>query len=322
MKNKKTICAVIVTFHPNFKELIQLLKAVSNQVNQVVVVDNTPPPNVLSLNNLQIPDNVHLVTLGDNYGIAYALNKGIAWSESMGANYVLLLDQDSVPNEQMVDKLLANFSKPSAINRLAAVGPATFDERTNRISYFIVSRLGLPFRFNPKNHPTDKVIKVGFLISSGSLICINALKDIGGMRDNYFIDHVDTEWCFRARSKGYDLVGDHDAILNHCLGDKVDKVWIGYVRHVAHHSALRDYYMFRNTVLMLRDVKIPVFWRVFLILRLFQFTIYFLLFAENRIPRCKLMSMGLVHGIKGISGKLDLETMKCSEMPTVLTISP
>jgi rhamnosyltransferase len=144
---------------------------------------------------------------------------------------------------------------------------------------------------------------------------MDALSIVGGVRSNYFIDHVDTEWCFRARELGYKLLGVHDAFLEHSLGDTVKQVWFFYMRQVAYHSPLRDYYMFRNTILMLRDVGMHFTWQAFMLIRLLQFAVYFLLFTRDRKQRARCMLLGLVHGIRGGDGKVDLAKGLCTKIP-------
>ena len=111
------------------------------------------------------------------------------------------------------------------------------------------------------------------------------------------------------------MLGAPDAIMQHSLGDKVKRIWLFHMRNVAYHSPLRDYYMFRNTLLMIRDVKIPFIQRVLLLLRLVQFKLYFLLFAPERRLRACSMALGIWHGLRNISGRLDLTTGKCTSIP-------
>ena len=202
------------------------------------------------------------------------------------------------------------------MSNIAAVGPIYMDTRTQLLSHFKVSRFSVPYRYSPETtNPSQKAVIVTFLISSGALIPMKALLDFCGMRSNYFIDHVDTEWCFRARSRGYKLLGVPDAVMQHSLGDKVKRIWLFHMRNVAYHSPLRDYYMFRNTLLMIRDVEIPFIQRILLLVRLVQFKLYFLVFAQERKLRAYSMALGIWHGLRNISGRLDLTTGKCTLIP-------
>ena len=313
------IVAVVVSYHPEVAAFKQLLEATLRQVESMVGVDNTP--NTIDDLIARCPEsyNLHYICLRENMGIAYAHNIGIEWAYEQGAEYILILDQDSVPYPDMVQKLkqsLNVFSDGANKSNIAAVGPLYIDTRTQFLSHFKVSRFSVPYRYSPENtNSSQKAVVVTFLISSGALIPMQALLDFGGMRSNYFIDHVDTEWCFRAQSRGYKLLGAPDAIMQHSLGDKVKRIWLFHMRNVAYHSPLRDYYMFRNTLLMIRDVKIPFIQRVLLLLRLVQFKLYFLLFAPERRLRACSMALGIWHGLRNISGRLDLTTGKCTSIP-------
>jgi rhamnosyltransferase len=131
------------------------------------------------------------------------------------------------------------------------------------------------------------------------------------MRSNYFIDHVDTEWCLRARAAGYRLLVVPEARLHHRLGESVKRLPIFGRRKIFYHTPLRDYYMFRNTLLMLRDVPMPVTWRVHFVLRLLQFAGYFLMLGDQRKQRLMHMWLGVRHGMRRVSGRLDTATRAC-----------
>lgn len=316
---KSSIVAVVVTYEPEIEVLGQLLDALVLQVGSVVVVDNGSHVDLEAWNNQRQTPSVEVLLLGENRGIAAAHNVGIQWALDGGAGYVLLMDQDSVPARDMVKKLMFALLEveKNADSTPVATGPVCVDTRTGAKSFFVIERNGIPTRWQPSiSLPLDNFsLEVDFLISSGTLINLKALQRVGGMRSNYFIDHVDTEWCFRARAKGYILLGVPSAEMQHSLGDKVRRVWFFGWRHVAYHSPLRDYYMFRNTLLMLRDVQMSVAWRLHLLWRLVQFSSYFLIFTPQRGQRFNCMLLGIVHGLRGISGKVDLKSSRCTPIP-------
>lgn len=301
------VIAVIVVFQPNLEILGQLILASSHQVDRLAVINNSPE---IPLEKY-LPDlgnRPHLIKLQENMGIAYAQNIGIEWAISQKAEYVLLLDQDSVPATGMVQALIGTLNSDL---RAIATGPQYIDTRTGIKSRFMIEHFGFPRRLLPENKP----LKVQFLISSGCLIRLNSLIKIGGMRSNYFIDHVDTEWCLRAINLGYTLLGNPNALMEHTLGDRAQRVWLIYTRNIAEHSPLRDYYMFRNTLLMLRDAKIKFSWQAFLLFRLIQFLIFFLLFSPTRLQRIKMMWLGVKHGFQNQRGRLDVVTHHCAPIP-------
>ncbi len=315
MKKNPKIIAVVVSYNPEKTGIENNLLAVLEQVDSVILVDNSDNKNV-DLSYLRSA-NLDLISLGENMGIAYAQNIGIESAISQGAEYVLLLDQDSRPTEGMVETLLSrSISLGDGGDKIGAVAPICVDPRTGIKSYFLVTRYGFPYRYNPERRSrSDTLITAGFLISSGSLISVEVLRGVGGKRSNYFIDHVDTEWCFRARLKKYLLVGVHDAVLEHSIGDSVKRFWLFYFRNIPYHSPLRDYYMFRNSIFTIRDIKGHNIWRFLLVYRLVQFMVYFLTFTSERKFRFKAMLMGILHGIRGVDGKLNLDTWDTTSIP-------
>jgi rhamnosyltransferase len=196
---------------------------------------------------------------------------------------------------------------------VAAISPATVDSRTGYVSTFIPSD-----EPSTKAHCGDETLLMmdaGFLISSGMLIPVEVLKAVGGLRSNYFIDHVDTEWCFRARAAGYRLVGLELPLLRHTLGDEVQKVWLFRERQVSTHAPLRDYYMARNTLAMIRGGDLSFGWCLHFIWRIVQFFGFYVLLSSNKRQHLKMLFLGLAHGLRGISGKLNPQTMQTEPVP-------
>lgn len=147
-------------------------------------------------------------------------------------------------------------------------------------------------------------IRADFLISSGSLISLSALNAIGDMDETLFIDHIDTEWCLRAQSKGFQIYGICEAIMLHTLGDKQIRIWWKRWRSISCHQPFRYYYMFRNSALLWQRANIPIAWKNADRLRIFYLLFFFSIFSPNRIANLKMMLKGLAHGLCGISGKL------------------
>ena len=317
------LVGIVVTYEPDLISLRKLLKALQSQVNTIVLIDNGSIIDVQSLVSEFCNFSINFVKLHENLGIAYAQNKGIEWARDSNATHVLLMDQDSIPLPNMVSTLKdALIHATLDLNNkalVAAVGPSYVDMRSGEKSFFVIERNALPSRWTlADNHLNPTYIDATFLISSGMLIKLSVLDHIGGKRSNYFIDHVDTEWSFRAIAKGYRLLGVPAAEMHHTLGDKVKSVWFFGKRQVSYHSPLRDYYMFRNTLLMLRDVKMNLVWRLHFLWRLVQFAGYFLLFTPERRQRLYCMSLGFWHGLNGVSGKVDLQTSDCVSIPVTM----
>lgn len=297
------ICAIIVTFNPDSSLFNDMIAAISGQVQEIIIVDNGSAARCRTalVETVQHSAHRHLILYKDNQGIAAGQNDGIALSLTLESTHTLLLDQDSVPAADMVRQLLAVETTLLAQNiKVGAIGATAVDRRTTTRAGFVRKRGMLIHRCYPRQ-PED-YIETDFLISSGTLIRTAAIKDIGVMNDGYFIDHVDTEWCFRATHKGYRLFGSARAILNHSLGDSVTKIWFARWREVPRHHPLRNYYTFRNTVRMIYHTPMSIPWRLAHGYRLVMFFAFFLFAGKPRLLRLKMMLLGLMHGVKGVQG--------------------
>ncbi|MBU4260894.1 MAG: glycosyltransferase family 2 protein [Proteobacteria bacterium] len=304
MLGTSPIIALIVTYQPDLPVLAALLAAVLPQVDAVVVVDNGSKMDIASwLSGNVKGDKVHCLGLGENLGIAVAQNAGIDWAERQRAGYVLLLDQDSRPASDMVDRLLAAAEKLTAEgNLVAVVGPRHEDARSRQQLPFVRLR-GLRLEICKCDRSGD-ILPVDHVIASGSLIPMTVLAAVGGKTESLFIDYVDIEWCLRAKSLGYQTFVACNARMAHNLGEKPVR-FLGHTFSV--HSPLRRYYQFRNAVWMVRQSWLPFGWKFAISWKLlYKYGIYTLLARPWRTHQ-RMMALGFWHGMRGCTGRCPLD---------------
>ena len=295
------VCGIVVTYHPDTALLRALAQAALPQVDGLLVVDNGSSDNCLaSLRTLAQQTSAVLMEAGRNLGIGAAQNLGIRWAKARGFSHVLLLDQDSVPEAGMVLRLReAMESLIAAGIQPAAVGPRYRDLRTGFTSYFV--RFGwLGFSRIRCGETPVAVVQADFLISSGLLISLTVLEQIGAMDEQLFIGHVDTEWFLRARAKGLRPYGVCQAVMQHGLGEGA--IIIKRLGRFPQYPPLRHYYMFRNSLLVYRRDYAP--WR-WISSDLFRLSVTFVLYALTVPPRwkhIKMMIRGIRDGLCGIVG--------------------
>ena len=309
------VVAVIVTHNPDPQGLLELLHALKSQVDLIVVVDNdSPPGNLAALSPVMDDLDIDHIHLAENIGLAAAQNIGIARGQGHAAEYILLMDQDSVPEPGMVSKLRQAIEAARVDGSgvpFAAAGPVRIDRRTGKKSYFTILKHGFPYQCSPLHGLVETTSQeVEFLIASGSLIPSEAFNVIGPMRSDYFIDHIDREWCFRARSKGYRLLGVPRAELNHSIGMFITQKRLFRPFQCCWHDPLRHYYLYRNVLLLFRDVNISLLWKGYFIWKLGRHALGTLFFAEKKGPRIRYMGKGLFHGCQGVRGRLDASAGK------------
>lgn len=296
--DKNSVCAVVVTYHPDLDALRRLLEAMNPQVAALVLVANEGAADAAALVELvQVP--AELLLLEQNLGLAAAQNLGIDWARERGYAHVLLLDQDSEPAPGMVDALRNALQRLSANGRVGAVGPRFHDLREHRDAPFV--QVGFPLNCKVFCERPDQTVRCDFLISSGSLIPMSVLDAVGGMAPGLFIDNVDLEWSFRARAAGYQLFGVCAAAMNHRLGDARRPLPFG-LGAVVVHGPTRLYYMMRNRIRLYRLAHTPRAWIAQDVPRVLVKLFLFAVLIGPRRRHLRFMLRGLMDGLRGREG--------------------
>jgi rhamnosyltransferase len=309
-KSQGTVLAIVVTYFPERQGFQHLLEALSPQVTELLVVDNTPREEdatwqaILSLEHSFA--NIRMVRLGENLGIATALNVGIECALAEGFDLALLSDQDSLPAPEMVYTLIEVARERFASGaRVASVCPEYFDQTTGMAGPFQVQLPDRMFYSSAAGEEAKPWLEIVTSITSGCLLTRDAMLHVGGMHEDLFIDHVDTEWSHRARSLGFVNYGTSETRLIHRLGDDLFSFWYFGWHPYSHYSPLRLYYRFRNFVLLWRLPHVPKRWTL-------RASWYWLgsfyahaFFAPARLANARMMLRGLWDGIRGRTGKFE-----------------
>lgn len=226
--------ALYVVYNPDIEYLRKSIIAISKQVKQVIVVDNSDNGKNYSDLFTNIDNRICLLVQNGNVGIATALNVGCRKAIELGFDWVITLDQDSLPCDNLVDTF-EDFINKRQEDKIGAVGPSyTLDHFT-----------------------TNEICRVNTLITSGCLLNLSAFKLVGGFKDELFIDAVDTEYSWNLRKNGYKLYKFGNVTLEHHIGNNSYDIRILGKRltTVTNHNFIRCYYITRNSLKISRDYK-------------------------------------------------------------------
>jgi rhamnosyltransferase len=90
-------------------------------------------------------------------------------------------------------------------------------------------------------------------ITSGSLVSLPVFQALGGLRDDFFIDCVDHEYCLRARTHGFRVMITSRALMEHPIGNSTYHRFLGRTVRTTNHAPLRQYFMARNLLILIRE---------------------------------------------------------------------
>ena len=135
-----------------------------------------------------------------------------------------------------------------------------------------------------------------WLITSGMLIPISLAKDIGGFNNDYFVDCNDIEFCLRAKAKGYHCYMNYDGIMEHRVGEPLEKIICGKKVRIVYYSSFRINEMIKNHIILYRQYHHPELKKE--IKNLFKMHIGAIVFIKSeRIERLMALLKGACQGM-------------------------
>ena len=229
----ENVCVVITSYNPDdgFKARINL---VAQQVQAVLIVDNGSRADLLvTVTAASSIPNVSLLRNDANRGIAAALNQGAQWAREKGYSSVVFFDQDSRVSEQVLPALFRVWGQFQLSDHIAVIGS---NFRNVKSGKYYASGAVQPGAWRD----TDVVL------TSGSLIPLDSYQIVGPFREEFFIDSVDIEYCFRARSRGYRVIQSLQPTMEHSAGHPTPHRFLGRTVWAVNHNPQRCYYMTRT----------------------------------------------------------------------------
>ena len=298
-----TVAAIVVIFYPDdrFKKL---LLSVIEQVDKIWIINNQPNFDVdkfITNGQVECEDKTTVIENKQNIGLAAAQNQGIKLALADGLDWVLLLDQDSILNKSFVKNMLHAARIYDNEGHIGFLTPRheSYDGSPSVPTY----SKGLflkPKRYHMNLTEIDDSLLFG--MASGSFIPNKRFKEIGLMREDFWIDYIDYEFSFRVRKQGYKILGVGGARLNHRLGITQQFKVLGKTFSYQVHPAFRRYTIYRNRVKVIREYSMlfPDF-LIFEILSIAKDLLKLVLLEDQKFTKLRSIIIGIVDGFKSSS---------------------
>lgn len=284
MGKTSNICAGIVLYNPDITRLKESLASIIKQVPKVFLVDNGSV-NLYEVEKL-VEDNpeVEIIPLGENMGIAAALNEICRSAAVRGYEWALTLDQDTICPEDLVENLYS----ATGDEIIGIVCPAVKYEGLNMVVC----------------NDEETVCEIKGCMTSASLTNIAIWDKVGGFREDYFIDYVDNEYCKRLRVNGYKILRVNACQMLHQLGDARTVKFLFMKFTGSYHNPVRCYYMIRNNIVFIREYKKEISlmkeW-----IKVIYIALGCVFYAEDRSRTTRYVIKGIKDALKGKMGKYE-----------------
>ena len=286
--SRENVVAVVVTHHPD-GELAARLSQLAPQFAQVIIIDNHSQKDELAgIQHYSAgQNNISLIFNRENVGVAAALNQGCHLAAEHQAAWVVTFDQDTTPTADLLSRVASEWRTQPDRNRIGLIG-VNFQSPSGKTLLPAGSGMG----------------DARTVITSGSLLNLDAWRQVGPFRDDFFIDEVDHEYAIRLRRSGWLVKVTRQVLMAHALGSPRGPQFGRWQPMISHHSALRRYYMVRNRVLLAREhIGFDPRFVISQLARSLREGATVVLFEPAKLSKLGAMARGLIDGLRGRAGR-------------------
>ena len=251
------VSVIIVSY--NAREHLERCLTSVAEGHEIVVVDNASTDGSGELVRERFPE-VRLVELAENRGFGAANNEGM---KAASGRYFLLLNSDAWPVGDAIERLV---SFADASPRAGVVGPRLRNpdgtlQRSVRgfptrwriaTEYFFLRKLAPRSRalnaFYGAGFDHGSVREAEFLMGAVLLVRRQAVDEVGGFDESFFMFSEEVDLCYRMRAAGWSVVFYPGAEFVHVGGASTRVEWgrmyreqlRGHLRFLAKHEGFEQ----------------------------------------------------------------------------------
>lgn len=209
-------------------ECIDSLIAARLPENQIIVVDNGSVDNSVLSIQARYSGRIRLIENDTNLGYAAASNQGIDSAMALGADWVLLLNNDTVVAENVFDKLINYVQNQEAF---ALFSPIIYYYDEPKTIWYAGDQQILGTLITRREHvgkpnvpPLPEFYPVDFLSGCALLVRRDVFEKIGRLDPGYVMYGEEIDFCWRARQAGYRLACITTAEIWHKVSRSANRV--------------------------------------------------------------------------------------------------
>ncbi|MFO0804943.1 MAG: glycosyltransferase family 2 protein [Gemmataceae bacterium] len=170
----------------------------------VVVVDNASKDDPTAILSTEFP-HVQVLRNETNGGWSGGNNTGIRFALERGADFILLLNNDTTVHPRLIERLLAAMDANPAFGVIGPVIRFMDEPDSVMTDGTAFNRPGQPLFFERRPVPERESVVEETDIVNGCAMFVRAevFRRIGLIDDRFFLIHEESDFCLRAREAGF-----------------------------------------------------------------------------------------------------------------------
>jgi len=184
---------------------------------KIVLIENGSNDNSANVLKIMYPE-IHVIENKQNLGFCEGNNQGIEYSICNGADFVWLLNNDTIVLQDTLNLLVENAKSSPKIGMISPV--IRYNDQKEKIQYggCFIDRKRFLLNYPKKNEEFEYDYTSGenvILWGTALLIRVQVLRDIGLLNSEFFAYWEDVDICLRAIEKGYLNIVCTNAVVYH-----------------------------------------------------------------------------------------------------------
>lgn len=233
-------------------ECLESLKKINYPNFEVVVVDNNSSGDDVKIIQEKFGDFVkEIIVTENNLGFSGGNNLGIDFALQDGADFILLLNNDTIVEPDFLGKLLDGFNKNENVGITAPqINYYDNPEIVWTVGGKISKLRGSGFAYSDKNESEiDKNERV-VTFASGCCLLIKreVFEKVGLFDEKIFLYVEDTDFCYRSLKAGYKIIVSPTSKIYHKVGsstsEDLKQIPLYYTTRNRLHFARKNFYGF------------------------------------------------------------------------------
>ncbi len=229
MKNKNKIVGIIALYKPKDGELKNIERYL-NELDFCYLMDDSGEDNSALFQPMinKYQNKLEYVMNEVNIGLCASVNRGFKKAESIGAEWVLVMNPDGTFEDGAIE-IYRTYIENNDIHKVAIICP----------TYNIDRR--------PKS-AKEGTREVSYADMAGCLYNVDVLCKLNYYDQNTYFYGLDTEYCMRVIKHGYKIIECSKAVLNHRPAETRHlKIFGNTIFSYGFDKPIRFYYQFRSS---------------------------------------------------------------------------
>ena len=305
MKGDEKLAIILINFN-NTSDTIACIDSVMKAeytLWKIFLVDNGSDDKSVNTLKKYIENKISKIDFIEepqNHGFAGANNIAIERALDEGYEYIWMLNNDTEIDKNAIEPMIEVLHKDETIG---AVGSRIFYWGTDKIWFiggYFDKKTGIVNIYGKNKQDStefDESIECDYITGCSLMTTKSVLEEVGLLRDDYFLYYEETDWCTRAKKKGFHMKYCPHSRVYHKVGGASDGYKAPYIA----------YYNLRNRFIFIRRnfnrfYSITAF--IYLFIKASKLAInVFRLRKDRKKERLKAILLACIHSIIGKMGR-------------------